>query len=347
MAALDYKEKIMSINIINYGTFNLMNEKNYLELAKRLKIKAIAVKIEKEVIDLNSPITDASSLEFIEINSEEGQGIIRHSTAHLMAQAVQRLYPKVKKAIGPATEFGFYYDFESEYKFSKEDLNRIEEEMNNIVKEKLSILKKTFEKDEAIKLFENIGEDYKVEIIKGLCDKELLTVYTQGEYIDLCKGPHVPNTSYLGSFHLKDVSCAYWKGDKNNKILQRISGYAFSSKANLDHHLNFLKEVEKRDHRKLGKELEIFMLSDYAPGTSFFLPKGMVVRNLLEEMIRRETKETYQQIKTPTIMSSELWKISGHWNYYRENMFITDTENESYAIKPMNCPGAMLILKMK
>lgn len=334
----------MKIKVSNYGHVEIKDE-NGLELAKKLNIQALAIKVDGKILDINSPLYDVESIEFVESSSKEGKDIIRHSSAHLMAQAIQRLFPNTKKAIGPTTEYGFYYDFESDHKFSNEDLKDIEKEMNKIIKEKLPILKKILTKDEAINLFKKLNENYKVEIIQNIEGSDVVTIYTQGEYTDLCRGPHVPNTNYLGSFQLKDVSGAYWKNDKNNKMLQRISGYAFSSKDELENYLNFLKEVEKRDHRKLGKELGLFMLSDYAPGATFFLPKGMIIRNLLEETIKGETKEGYQQVKTPTIMSSKLWEISGHWNYYKENMFITDAENEPYAVKPMNCPGAMLIFK--
>ncbi len=279
------------------------------------------------------------------LDSSDRLDILRHSTAHLMAQAVQRIFPTALKAIGPTTKDGFFYDFDLEHPIVEEDLISIEKEMRKIVKEKLTIEKEVISKQEAIKLFEKMGEIYKVEILKGIAD-DTVSIYRQGEFIDLCRGPHVANTNEICSFKLKNVSGAYWRNDSQNKMLQRVYGYAFQSEKDLEDHLNFLIEAEKRDHRRLGRELGLFFIDKYSPGSPFFLPKGMVLRNILEDISKEEHKKAgYSQIKTPTIMKQQLWEISGHLENYLENMYITDAEKDNYAVKPMSCPGAMLLFK--
>ena len=279
------------------------------------------------------------------MNREEQLDIMRHSGAHIMAQAVQRLYPNAKKAIGPTTKDGFFYDFDMDHRISEEDFEAIELEMSKIVAERLAIIQKKISKVEALNLFREMGETYKVEILEGISDDKV-SIYEQGEYVDLCRGPHIDHTGNMGAFKLKAISGAYWRNDSSNKMLQRIYGYAFESKEDLQNHLLFLEEAEKRDHRKLGKELELFVANKYGPGSVFFLPKGMVLRNILEDISKKEhEKAGYQQIKTPTIMSSKLWEISGHLENYIENMYITDAEKDTFAVKPMNCPGAMLLFR--
>ena len=285
-------------------------------------------------------------VEIITPETEEGEEIIKHSTAHLLAQAVTRLFPGTKVAIGPAIENGFYYDFDPENQFTDEDLEKIEAEMKKITKENIKVERIEMTRDEAVEHFKNLGETYKVEIIESIPANELLTFYKQGDFIDLCRGPHVPSTSYLKAFKLKSVAGAYWRGDSNNKMLQRIYGFAFATEPQLKAHLKFLEEAEKRDHRKLGRELELFFTSDFGPGFPFFLPNGMKMRNVLTDLWRREhEKAGYEMIQTPIMLNKELWETSGHWMNYRENMYTSEIDEIEFAIKPMNCPGGVLVYK--
>lgn len=317
-------------------------------ISNSLAKKAVAAKVNDELVDMSTVLDGEARVEFITPETEEGEEIIRHSTAHLMAQAVVRLFPGTKVAIGPAIENGFYYDFDPKVQFTEEDLVKIENEMKKIVKENEKIERIVMSREEAIKHFEELGEEYKVEIIKEIAQGEMLSFYKQGEFMDLCRGPHVPSTSYLKAFKLKSVAGAYWRGDSNNKMLQRIYGFAFSDEKKLKDFLTFLEEAEKRDHRKLGKELELFFISEYGPGFPIFLPKGMAIRNTLINLWKREhTLAGYTEIMTPIMLNKELWEISGHWFNYRENMYTSTIDDTEFAIKPMNCPGGVITYKQQ
>lgn len=325
---------------------------NMFEIAKSisnsLAKKSVAAKIDGELKDMSYVLDRDAVVEFITADSEEGEEVIRHSSAHLMAQAVTRLFPGTKVAIGPAIENGFYYDFDSEEQFTPEDLEKIEAEMKKLSKENIKIERVEMSREDAIKHFEALGEVYKVEIIKDIAQGEMLSFYKQGEFMDLCRGPHVPSTSYLKAFKLKSVAGAYWRGNSDNKMLQRIYGLAFSDDKRLKDYLKFLEEAEKRDHRRLGKELELFFVSEYGPGFPFFMPKGMVLKNTLIDLWRKEHRKAgYVEIQTPTILNRELWETSGHWFNYRENMYTTSIDETDFAIKPMNCPGGILNYKNK
>ncbi|MDN5303540.1 MAG: threonyl-tRNA synthetase [Fusobacteriaceae bacterium] len=326
------------------------NSVNMFEIAKSisnsLAKKAIAAKVDEKLVDMTYVLDRDATVELITPETEEGLEIIRHSTAHLMAQAVIRLFPETKVTIGPAIENGFYYDFDPKEQFTDEDLEKIEAEMKKIVKEDIKIEREEKTREEAIEFFENMGETYKVEIIKAIPEGEVLSLYKQGEFIDLCRGPHVPSTRYLGSFKLKSVAGAYWRGDSNNKMLQRIYGFAFADDKDLKAYLTLLEEAEKRDHRKLGKELELFFISEYGPGFPFFLPKGMEIKNILMRIWEKEHKKAgYKIIQTPMMLNKELWETSGHWFNYRENMYTSEIDKFEFAIKPMNCPGGILAYK--
>lgn len=315
-------------------------------ISNSLAKKAVAAKIDGELYDMSYVLDHDAKVEFIMPESEEGVEVIRHSAAHLMAQAVIRLFPGTKVTIGPAIENGFYYDFDPKEQFTEEDLTRIEEEMKKLSKEDIKVERFMMSREEAIEYFEKLGENYKVEIIKEIAKGEQLSFYRQGEFVDLCRGPHVPSTGHIKAVKLKSVAGAYWRGDSKNKMLQRIYGYAFATEKDLKDFLKLMEEAEKRDHRKLGKELELFFLSEYGPGFPFFLPKGMVLRNTLIDLWRAEhEKAGYVQIDTPIMLNRELWEISGHWFNYRENMYTSSIDDVDFAIKPMNCPGGVLAFK--
>lgn len=278
----------------------------------------------------------------------EGREAFRHTTAHVLAQAVKRLYPDTKCAIGPAIENGFYYDFEFSFPFMPEHLQAVEEEMKKIVKESLPLQRLEVNRKEALKQMENLKESYKLELIKELPEDAVITMYSQGEYVDLCAGPHVSNTCLIKAFKLTSVAGAYWRGNEKNKMLTRIYGTSFPKQSELNDYLKQVEEAKLRDHRKLGKELGLFALLDEGPGFPFFLPKGMVLKNLLIDYWRKlHTREGYVEISSPMILNRELWETSGHWDHYRENMYTTVIDDTDYAIKPMNCPGGMLVYKMQ
>ena len=278
---------------------------------------------------------------------EEELHVIRHTAAHILAQAVKRLYPGAHFAYGPATDKGFYYDVDlGENKLSDEDLEAIEKEMRKIVKENLPIKPSILPRDEAIRLMEERGEIYKVEHIGDLADDAPISFYTQGEYVDMCTGPHLTYTKALKAFKITGQSGAYWKNDKNNKMLTRINGTAFATQAELDEHMKLLEEAEKRDHRRIGKEMGLFMLCDEAPGFPFFLPKGMALKNALIDYWREiHTRENYVEVSTPLIMNRHLWETSGHWDHYKDNMYSTTIDDDIYCVKPMNCPGGVMVYK--
>ena len=301
--------------------------------------------IDGKQVDPSYVIEKSGEIQIITATSEEGIAIIRHSAAHIMAQAVQRLFPNTKVTIGPVIENGFFYDFDPEKPFTEEDLVKIEKEMEKIVKENYPFVRSEMTAEEAKKYFAEKGETYKVEIIEDL-GAEKVSIYQQGEFVDLCRGTHIPSTGFLKAFKLMSTAGAYWRGNSNNKMLQRIYGVAFGSKKELDEYLTMLAEAEKRDHRKLGKQLDLFFLDEHGPGFPFFMPKGVELFNKLQEVWRVEhKKKNYKEIKTPIMLDKELWEISGHWFNYRENMYTSEIDEKEYAIKPMNCPGSIIAYK--
>lgn len=315
-------------------------------LSRSLAKQALAAKLNGKVVDLKMPIQESGTLEILTFADEDGKMALRHSASHLLAQAVKRLFPKAKLAIGPAIANGFYYDFDVETNFTPEDLTKLEAEMAKIVKENYEIERFELPRAEAIAFFKEQGEDYKVELIKDLPEDVTISLYKQGEFTDLCAGPHVPSTGRLKAIKLQSLAGAYWRGSEKNKMLQRIYGTAFEKKADLEAYLTMLEEAAKRDHRKLGRELDLFSLQEEGPGFPFFHPNGMVIRNELEGYWRQVHKRYgYHEIRTPIILNESLWHQSGHWDHYRENMYFTTIDNEPYAVKPMNCPGSILVYR--
>ncbi len=309
----------------------------------------IACKVNGTLTDLNDTIgTEDAKIEPIFINSQEGLEILRHSTAHLMAQAVKRLFPNAKVAIGPAIEDGFYYDFDVESPFTPEDLEKIEEEMKKLAQQDIKIEKKIFDKNEAKKLFLERNETYKLELLDEIEDNKV-SVYVQDDFVDLCRGPHVPSTSYIKAFKLLSIAGAYWRGDEKNKMLQRIYGTSWPNKKELKKYLNMLEEAKKRDHRKLGVQLDLFSFSDeVGPGMPIFHPKGALIRTILEDFeIKEHLKRGYQLVRGPQLLRKQLWEKSGHYDNYRENMYFTKIDEQEYGLKPMNCLAHMLIYKSK
>ena len=307
---------------------------------------AVVAKVNGEYADLRDNIEDGTQVEFFTKDSPEALHTLRHTAAHVMAQAIQHLFPGTKFAIGPAIDTGFYYDLESEHKFTNEDFPAIEKEMAKIVKENLAIQKSSMSREEALAYFRERNQDYKVELIEDLPEDVQITFYTQGDFTDLCRGPHVRSTGKVKAFKLMSVAGAYWRGDEKRQMLQRIYGTAFYKKEELEHFLYVREEAAKRDHRKLGRELDLFSFHDEGPGFPFFHPKGMVIRNALIDFERELFKKYhYEEIMTPVILSKKLWLQSGHWDHYRENMYFTKIDGEDYAIKPMNCPGGILYFK--
>ncbi|NTV91237.1 MAG: threonine--tRNA ligase, partial [Clostridiales bacterium] len=309
---------------------------------------ALAAVIDGETVDLSTIINKDCSLSLVTFDNDEGKHAFRHTASHIMAQAVKRVFPAAKLAIGPAIDNGFYYDFEMERPFTPEDLEKIEAEMQKIVKEDYKLERFTLPRTEAIKYMEEKGEPYKVELIRDLPEDAEISFYTQSEFTDLCAGPHIPSTGKVKAFKLMSIAGAYWRGSEKNKMLQRIYATAFAKKSELDEYIFRIEEAKKRDHRKLGRELDLFDIMDEGPGFPFFMPKGMVLRNQLEGFWREEhTKRGYQEIKTPIILNEELWHRSGHWDHYKDNMYTVDIDESGFAIKPMNCPGGMLMFKRK
>ena len=286
--------------------------------------------------------------EKFDFENEELRNAYRHTTSHILAQAVKNIWPEAKLAIGPAIDNGFYYDIDLEHKFTDDDLKKIEKEMKKIMKAGLPLERFELPREEAIKFMEERNEDYKVELIEDLPEGEVISFYKQGDFVDLCAGPHVEKTSVIKAVKLTSVAGAYWRGDSDNKMLQRIYGTSFPSQQELDEYLAKIEEAKKRDHRKIGKEMDLFAIYEEGPGFPFFLPKGMIIRNELEQFWREEHKKRgYEEIKTPLILNEELWHTSGHWDNYKDNMYFTKIDDEDYAIKPMNCPGSMLVYKRK
>ncbi len=318
------------------------------EVSNSLAKKVLAAKVDGETKDLTTVLTKDCQVDFLTFEEADGRWALRHTASHILAQAVKRLYKdqNVKLAIGPAIDNGFYYDIDMDKQLGEADLKDIEKEMKKIVKENLKLERKEVSRAEALKMFKELGESYKVELINDLPEDALITLYTQGEFTDLCAGPHVVSTGKVKALKLQSVAGAYWRGSEKNKMLQRIYGTAFEKQADLDEYLHMLEEAAKRDHRKLGKELDLFSLHEEGPGFPFFHPNGMVVRNELIDYWREvHRRYGYQEIKTPMIMNRKLWETSGHWDHYKENMYFTQIDGEDYAVKPMNCPGGMLVYK--
>ncbi len=321
---------------------------SYLEIAKSLNQKlgkqALLAVVDGVNKDLSDTIEKDAAVEFVTPDTKEGLHAIRHTASHVMAQAIQHLFPGVKFAIGPAIDTGFYYDIDSEHVFTPEDLSAIEKEMAKIVKQNIPLVRSEVPRKDALARFAAENEIYKVELINDLPEDAIISLYTQGDFTDLCAGPHCPSTGRVKAFKLMSLAGAYWRGNEKNKMLQRIYGTAFPSKEELDNYLHMLEEAEKRDHRKLGKELDIFSMHDEGPGFPFFHPNGMRIRNaILEYWHQVHRKYHYEQVMTPMIMNRELWVRSGHWDHYRENMYFTKIDDMDYAIKPMNCPGGMMV----
>ena len=314
------------------------------QLSNSLAKKVLAANVNGELTDLREELVDGSEVAFLTFEEDGGKHTLRHTASHILAQAVKRLWPEAKLAIGPAIDKGFYYDIDMEHTLTPEDLGKIEKEMSRIVKENLPITKSVMSRQEAIEFFKSKNEDYKVELIQDLPEDAIISCYSQGDFIDLCAGPHVASTGKVKAFKLQSIAGAYWRGDEKNKMLQRIYGTAFEKKEELDAYLHMLEEAAKRDHRKLGKELGLFVIKEEGPGFPFFLPKGMALRNELENFWREVHHEfDYEEIRTPIILNKQLWETSGHWFHYRENMYTTIIDDEEYAIKPMNCPGGILV----
>lgn len=315
-------------------------------ISKKLAKEAIAAKINDKLVDLNHGLKNDDQVEIITADSEDGIEIIRHSTAHVMAQAVKRIYGNVKLAIGPTIKNGFYYDFDLDISLTQDDLKKIEDEMNKIINEDLKFKRDDVSREEALKIMSEKGEYYKVELINALDESEKISLYEQGDFTDLCRGPHIPSTKFIKAFKLTSVAGAYWRGSEKNKMLQRIYGVAFSSKKELEKYLNMIEEAKKRDHRKLGRELKLFEIMDEGPGFPFFLPKGVILKNILIDYWRKLHNEAgYVEIETPIMLNKELWIRSGHWDHYKENMYTSMIDNKEFALKPMNCPGGMLVYK--
>jgi len=319
-------------------------------ISQSLKRSAIGGKINGRLVDLNTPLLENADVEIIELDSRDGVDMLRHSAAHLMVQAIKRLYGsgQVSLGVGPVITDGFYYDVDIQGTLTVDDLSKIEAEMECIVKEDVAICRTVVSRDEAIRTFTDINDALKLELIADLPTEATISIYRQGEFFDLCRGPHVPSTGWIKVFKLLSVAGAYWRGDPNNKMLQRVYGTAFAKKQQLEEHLQLIEEARKRDHRKLGRELELFMFSEEAPGMPFYLAKGMIIRNELEKYERElQARAGYEEVRTPLLMNQRLWEQSGHWDHYHENMYFVDIDEAKFALKPMNCPGHMLIYKNK
>lgn len=341
---------MITIRLKDGKELHFENEVTLFEAAKKISNSlakdVLVAKVDGELTDIRNNITDGTQVEFFTKADKEGLFTLRHTAAHVMAQAIQHLYPGTKFAIGPAIDDGFYYDLESDHVFSQEDFAAIEKEMAKIAKANLPIEKKILSRNEALEFFRSRNQDYKVILIQDLPEDAIISTYTQGDFTDLCRGPHVRSTGKLKVFKLMTVAGAYWRGDEHNKMLQRIYATAFFDKEELDQFLFVRAEAEKRDHRKLGKQLNLFSFHEEGPGFPFFHPKGMVIRNELIAYERELFREFgYEEIMTPIILSKKLWLQSGHWDHYKENMYFTQIDEEDYAVKPMNCPGGILYYK--
>lgn len=315
-------------------------------ISRNLGKSALVGEVNGCLVDLNYKLKNNDEVNILSYDSEKAVEVIRHSSAHIMAQAVKRLYKNAKLAIGPSIANGFYYDFDIDTPIIKEDLEKMEKEMNKIVKENLKFERIDVSKEEALKIMKDNDEIYKVELINDLPEGEKISLYKQGDYIDLCRGPHIPSTKYAKAFKLISVAGAYWRGNEKNKMLQRVYGIAFSNLKELEIHLHNLEEAKKRDHRKLGKELKLFTFAEEGPGFPFFLPKGVILKNSLIDFWRKIHYEAgYVEVETPIMLNKKLWETSGHWYHYKENMYTSMIDDEEFALKPMNCPGGMIVYK--
>ncbi|WP_369899524.1 threonine--tRNA ligase [Bacillus manliponensis] len=330
------------------------NEKKYAQgvsleevaqsISPSLRKKSVAGIVNGSLYDLRRIIKEDAQVELYDLHSSAGLNIMRHTAAHVLAQAVKRIYGNVQFGVGPVVENGFYYDFDLEDSLTIHDLEKIEEEMRKIIAENLEVRREELSRDEAKKLFAH--DSLKLELLANIPEGEVVSVYRQGEFFDLCRGPHLPATKFMKSFKLTHVSGAYWRGDSDNKVLQRIYGVAFSSQKELDEYFHFIEEAQKRNHRKLGNELELFMFSEEAPGMPFYLANGQIIRNELESFLRQlQSAFDYQEVRTPMMMNQRMWEQSGHWDHYKENMYFSEVDHHHFALKPMNCPGHMLIFK--
>lgn len=340
---------MLEIKLVDGSVKEIEENISVIEFAKILSTslakKTVGAIFNDRQVDVSFILKESGNIRLITLDDKEGVDILRHSTTHIMAQAVKRLFPNTKLGIGPVIENGFYYDFDSEKTFTEEDLVKIEDEMRKIIKENHKFTRLELEKEKLIERYKKEGEKYKLEIIEGINDP-IQSAYTQGEFFDLCRGTHLPSTSYVKAFKLTKTAGAYWRGDSNNKMLQRIYGLAFPTKKELDDYLIMLEEAEKRDHRKLGKKLGLFFLDEHGPGFPFFLPKGMSVFSRLVDLWRMEhLKKDYKEIRTPQMLDRSLWETSGHWQNYKENMYTSEIDEKIFAIKPMNCPGGVLVFK--
>jgi threonyl-tRNA synthetase len=343
-------DKSVKVQLPDGSTLEVPQGSTALDVAKRigtgLAKAALAARIDGKLCDLTTPITQDCSLQILTWKDEDGREVFRHTSTHIMAQAVKRVIPEAKLTIGPPLEDGFYYDFDLPEPIGPDAIAQIEQEMGKIIEEGLEIRRRELSRDEAIKLFRERGEPYKIEIIQELPEGETISCYEQGEFVDLCRGPHLPSTSYVKAFKLLNVAGAYWRGDARNKMLQRIYGTSFPDKKLLDEHLKLLEEAKKRDHRRIGKELDLFSFQEEGPGFPFFHPNGVIVFNEIVNFLREElAKRGYVEIMTPLILHEELWHRSGHWDHYKENMYFTNIDNRTFAVKPMNCPGCLLVYK--
>lgn len=330
---LKFKKGVKSVDILN-------------KIDRDLSDKVVAVKFNGELIDLAEELNESGDLEILTVDSPEGMDVYWHTSAHLLAHAVKRLYPNAKLGFGPSISNGFYYDIDFGECIIFEDLYHIESEMKKISEENLSLKREVLKREEAIELFKSLNESYKVEYLEELEDE--VTVYRQGNFVDLCKGPHLPSTGRIKNFKLLSIAGAYWRGDERNPMLQRIYGISYPDKSGLEKYLNLIEEAKKRDHRKIGKELDLFSFHPEAPGFPFWHPKGVVIFNeIINYWSEVHRRENYYEIKTPIILNKELWHRSGHWKNYRENMYFTKIDNRGYAVKPMNCPGGLLFFKEK
>jgi threonyl-tRNA synthetase len=349
---VDNKHGDIKVTIKNGDTLTVPKgtsiEEIVCRIGGRIVKEALAAKVDGQVQGLATPLLVDCQLEILKFSDPEGAAVLWHSTSHVLAQAVKRLYSNVKLGIGPAIAEGFYYDFDFPISFSVDDFDKIEAEMQRIIKEDLPIERLEMSRQEAERFFEQLNEVYKVELIRQLPDNETISCYRQGEFVDLCAGPHLPSTGRIKAFKLLNLAGAYWRGDENRPMLQRIYGTAFPKQKLLTEYLERLEEAKKRDHRRLGRELDLFSFHEEGPGFPFYHPKGMIIRQELENFWHEEHRRAgYQQIQTPIILNRSLWEQSGHWDHYKENMYFTHIDEESYAVKPMNCPGAMLIYRTK
>ncbi|HHU49738.1 MAG: threonine--tRNA ligase [Caldicoprobacterales bacterium] len=318
------------------------------DISPGLARTAMAGEVNGRTADIRKKIYEDSDLKILTFEDQEGKKAFWHTSSHILAQAVKNLFPEAKLAIGPAIDNGFYYDFEVDKPFSTEDLEAIEKEMTRIVKQNLELSRFELPREEALKLMQEKGESYKMELISDLPEDEVISFYRQGDFVDLCAGPHIMSTGAVKAIKLLNVAGAYWRGSEKNKMLQRIYGVSFPKKSQLTEYLNRLEEAKKRDHRKLGKDLDLFSIQEEGPGFPFFHPKGMILRNQLEDYWRKEhVRHGYQEIKSPIILNRDLWIRSGHWEHYKENMYFTKIDDMDYAVKPMNCPGSMLVYNRK